>query len=89
MVEGIPVELRISGTRGKRGVRLYAEAFIGRAHETKKKEPRSLIFSGDARHVLIQRNPDQLKRFTARVMDVLLLFAYERRDLGVEVDHRR
>jgi len=89
MVEGIPVELRISGTRGKRGVRLYAEAFIGRAHETKKNEPRSLIFSGDARHVLIQRNPDQLKRFTARVMDVLLLFAYERRDLGVEVDHRR
>jgi hypothetical protein len=55
-VERVPIELRISGTRGNTGVRIYAEAFVGRAHVTaaqdekdgrkrKKEKPRSLILA--------------------------------------------
>lgn len=86
-VDGVPVELRISGSTVKDNVRLYAEAFVGRAHDNKKKQPRSLLFSADARHVLLE-DRRQVKRFTARLMDLLLGFAYWRQDEGLEVDHR-
>jgi len=52
-VEGKQVELRVSGTSAGQELRLYGEVFVGRAHENRDGEPRSLIFTGDARHVLL------------------------------------
>jgi hypothetical protein len=97
IIENIPVEFRISGTRTPQTLSFCAEAFIGRTHETTRTDelsccntrvPRAMIFAGDARHVLLAPTPQQLKRFTARLMDSLLVFAYFRRDDGLEVDHR-
>ena len=89
VVEGVQVELRISGTSVGQGVRFYAEAFAGRAHQTRKGKRRLLLYTADARHVLLLPNPERLKRFTARLMDRLVAFAYFRQDVGLEVDHRR
>jgi hypothetical protein len=100
-VDGIPVELRISGNSVKDDVRLCAELFVGRTHETtrdeetsdgtKKKtvEPRSFIFAGDGRHVLRLQDPLRVKRLTARLMDRLVTFAYARQDVGLDVENRQ
>jgi hypothetical protein len=93
-VDGVTVEFRISGTGAPGNVGLYAEAFIGQPHlkgggllddRASPKEPRALLFTADARKVLLL--PD-VKRFTAWVMDGLLMFAISRGDEGLDVDHR-
>jgi hypothetical protein len=99
IVQNIPVELRISGSRVKGIVRLAAEVFVGRTHETTREEetrygtkktvvPRSFLYRGDGRHVLLLQDPLRVQRFTARLMDRLIVFAYERQDLGLQVEHR-
>jgi hypothetical protein len=87
-VERVPIELRISGTSDRRGLRLYAECFIGRVHQNRRKRPRSLIYTGDGRHVRIAPSLQEAKRFTARLMDCLLGFAYRLQNIGLEIDHR-
>jgi hypothetical protein len=88
-IEGVKAEFRISGTDVGQDVRLYAEAFVGRTHETRQRQPRSLIFSADARHVLLAPYEKRAQRFTAQLMDQLLMFACERECDGLEVDRRR
>jgi len=88
VVETIDTELRVTGSRGARGVSLYAEAFIARAFETWDGAPRSLLFPADASRLLDGPRGD-LVRFTTRLMDRLLVFAYYRRDQGLDIDHRR
>jgi hypothetical protein len=87
-VDKVPVEVRVSGTSVGQGLRLYAEAFIGRVHQNREKQPRSLIYTGDARHVLLAPDQMRVRRFTARIMDALLMFAHRRQDEGLTVDHR-
>jgi hypothetical protein len=101
IVEGIEVELRITGTTVAGVDRAYVEAFVGRTHTVKKtvvdstgkkvktEVPRQLIFSGDARHVHLAQNPLAVQQFTARLMDRLVIFADTRRDVGVQVSRRR
>ena len=88
-VGGVPIELRITGTKLKgRDLALYAEVFVGRAHENKKREPRSLLFSGDSRHVRLEHDLQRVKRFTARLSDRLLMFASSRGMHGLDIDDR-
>ncbi len=89
VLDGVKVELRVSGTSVGRSTRFYAEAFVGRAHVNKKSEPRSIIFGADARHVLLAPDPQQLQRFTARLMDRPFTFAVVREDDGLAIDGRR
>ncbi len=55
----------------------------------KKREPRSVIFGADARHVLFAPDPRQLQQFAARLMDRLFTFAVVREDDGLAIYGRR
>jgi hypothetical protein len=90
-VDGVPVELRVSGTRGATGLSVWAEAFIGWSHVDApdaegKERPRAMVFGGDARRLVVPQNESDVKRLVAGVMDRLLGFAYWRGEQGLEVD---
>jgi hypothetical protein len=84
----VPVELRVAGTLGPTGLSVYAEAIIGWNHVTAPNEdgeqrPRKMLFTGDARQLVVPQTEEDVKRLIARVMDHLLGFAHQR---GLKVD---
>jgi hypothetical protein len=90
-VSGVPVGLRVSGTRDATGLSVWAEAFIGWSHVDApdadgKQRPRSMVFPGDARRLVVPQDQAKVKRLVAGVMDLLLELAYWRQDVGLEVD---
>jgi hypothetical protein len=87
-VDGVPVELRITTSRGTSGLNTYAELFVGRAHETVDHSPRSMIFGADARYALLVPSDLDVLGVTARLIDLLFRFACQRRDQGLEFDRR-
>jgi hypothetical protein len=87
-VEGIDVELRITGSRVPR-LNLYAEAFLGRAHENGDGEPRCFQFSEDARHLQTAPQPGDIRRVTVKLLHELVTFVDFARCLGLDVDVRK
>jgi hypothetical protein len=88
-VDGVPVEFRIDSSTGSTDDRIYAAAFVGRAHANDNGEPRAMIFAADARHALLAPSALEVRAFTAHLMDRLFMFACNRHDQGVTLDHRR
>ncbi len=88
-IDGTVVEFRVTTTTANGGLCIYAEAFVGRAHEDERGTPRSIIYTADARHLLLAPTAHEVESFTAHVMDRLFTFARNRRAQGLEFDHRR
>lgn len=92
-VDGLPVELRVSGTPLRKGLSVFCEAVIGWSHVTAPDEdgnqtPCAMVFSNDARWLLVPQSQAEVKRLIARSMDLLLKFVCRRSGQGLEPDHR-
>jgi hypothetical protein len=64
-VDGVPVEFRIDSSTGSTDDRIYAAAYVGRAHMNEYGEPRAMIFTADARHALLEARAPDVRAFTA------------------------